>query len=58
MAEKLFNEALEHNMRDINSKSRRTKKSLVWAFYDPFDVDAKETDLKWYFCTLCYTKQN
>ena len=28
-ADKLFNEALEHNLKDINSKSSRTKKSLA-----------------------------
>ena len=47
MAEKIFNEALEHNIRDINSKSRRTKKSLALYFYEPFDLDENKIDLKW-----------
>ena len=53
-AKKSFNENLEHNLSDINSKSRRTKNILARAFYEPFDVDTKETDLKWQFCTMCY----
>ena len=38
---KSFNEVIEQNFRGIHSKSRGTKKSLSWAFYEPFDVDAK-----------------
>ena len=30
-----FNKLFGKNLRDINSKSRRTKKSLVWHFYEP-----------------------
>ena len=57
-AEKLFNRDLEQNFRYIHSKSRRTKKILAWDFYETFYVDSKETGLKWYFCTICYSKQN
>ena len=52
-----FNEALEKNMRDIHSKSRRTKKILAWDFYEPYEEDGKEADLKWYLCTFCYAKK-
>ena len=45
-AEKSLNEVLEQNLRDINSKSRITKKRLVCYFYDTFNVDTKETYLK------------
>ena len=31
-----FNEALEKNLRDINSKSRIMKKFLEWDFYEPY----------------------
>ena len=31
-----FNELLGKNLRDINSKSWRTKKSLAWDFYKPY----------------------
>ena len=55
--EKSFNEDIEQNLSGINSKSSRTKKSLAWALYEPFDVDAKEIDLKCYFCTMCYVKK-
>ena len=44
-------------MREINSKSQRTKKRLAWEFYEPYEEDGKETDLKWYFCNLCYAKK-
>ena len=47
-----FNEALENILRDINSKSQRTKKSLVWALYETYEEDGKETDFKWYFCNF------
>ena len=46
-AEKSFNDTLEHKFSYINSKSRRTKKSLAWDFYEPFDLDANKIDLKW-----------
>ena len=44
-------------MRDINSKSQITKKSLEWDFNDPHEEDGKETDLKWYLCTFCYVNK-
>ena len=44
-------------MRDTNSKSSITKKSSVWAFYEPDKEDGKETDLEWYFCIFCYAKK-
>ena len=44
-------------MRDIKSKSWRTKKSLAWTFYDPYEEDSKEADLKWYFCNFYYAKK-
>ena len=52
-----FNEALKF-FRDINSKSWRTKNSLAWDFYYPYEEDGKETDLKWYFCTFCYENKH
>ena len=36
-----FNEALEKNLIDINSNSQRTKKSLVWDFYDTYEDESK-----------------
>ena len=33
-------------MRDINSKYRRTKKSLAWDFYEPYEEDGNEADFK------------
>ena len=44
---------MEKNLRDINSKSRITKKSLAWDLYDTYEEYGKESDLKWYFCTFC-----
>ena len=44
-------------MRDINSKSCRTKRILVCGFYETYKEDEKETDLKCYFCTFCYSKR-
>ena len=41
-----FNEALEKNLREINSKSRIMKKILSWAFYKPYEEYEKEADLK------------
>ena len=40
------------NLTDINSNSRRKKKSLVWAFYEIYEEDDKEAELKWYLCTF------
>ena len=52
-----LNEALEKNLREIHSKYRKTKKSLAWDFYEPYEEDGKEADLKWYFCNFCYSKK-
>ena len=54
--EKSYNEALEQNSRNINSKPRGGG-SLAWDLYEPFYVETKDTDLKWYFCTMCYTNK-
>ena len=48
---------VEKKLRDLNSKSRRTKKILLWDFYDPYEEYGKETELKLYFCTFCYAKK-
>ena len=29
----------------------------MWDFYEPYEEDVKEADLKWYVCTLCYAKK-
>ena len=55
-AYKSFDEALEQDLRDINSISRRTKKSSEWDLHKNFDVESNKTNFKWYFCTTCYTK--
>ena len=34
-----FNEELGKTLRDIHSKSWRTKKSLMWGFYEPYEED-------------------
>ena len=49
-----FIETLELILRDINSKYRRTNKSLTWNVYDPYEEYGKETDLNCYFYTFCY----
>ena len=54
--EKSYNEALEQNSRNINSKPRG-KNILEWALYELFDVETKDIELKCYFCTMCYTKK-
>ena len=52
-----FNQVLKENIREINSKCWRTKKSLAWDFYEPYAENGKEADLKWYFCTFCYANK-
>ena len=42
----------------MNSKSWRTKKSLAWYLYEPYEENEEENDLKWYFCTFGYAKKN
>ena len=30
---------------------------MAWDFYEPYEEDGKEADLKWYFCTFYYAKK-
>ena len=52
-----FNEVLEKNLRDINSMSWRTKNILAWDFYEPYEEDGKEADLKWCLFTFFCAKK-